>query len=73
MYYIQRGIIMEASARVDFIIDDKGKKKSVVMSYKHYSKLMEDLSDLAVKKEREKEEKISYEDVLKGLKESGKI
>lgn len=38
-----------------FIVDDKGRKTSVIMSFKRYQKLMEDLHDLAAVAERRAE------------------
>ncbi|MCX7716120.1 MAG: hypothetical protein N2Z73_01730, partial [Endomicrobia bacterium] len=41
----------------EFIIDTKGKKRAVIISYKHYQELLEDLEDLRdiVKREKEPE------------------
>jgi hypothetical protein len=54
-----------------FIVDTKGKKKGVVLSLKHYQKLLEDLHDLAIMAERRTEEPISFEDMQRRLQQDG--
>ncbi len=57
---------MEA-AREQYVTDTKGKKTGVILSLKHYQKLMEDLHDLAVVAERRGEKPISFEDLKRQL------
>lgn len=56
-----------------FITDANGKKISVILSFKKYKKLMEDLNDLAVIAERRDEKSVSLEEMKKKLKEDGLI
>ena len=59
------------STEVQFITDDKGKKKSVILNISDYESLMEDLEDLAACAGRRNEGTISHEDFIKELKEDG--
>ncbi len=54
-----------------FIVDQRGKRKAVILSIKDYQKLLEDLHDLSVIAERKDEPTISYEEVRKRLKADG--
>lgn len=56
-----------------YITDEKGEKKSVVLSISEYNELMEDIEDLAKVAERREEYTISHEELLKQLKEDGLI
>jgi len=51
-----------------FITNAKGKKISVIVSYKKYEKLLEDLHDLAVIAERRDEKAISFDRMKEKLK-----
>ena len=44
-----------AREKIRFLVDENGKKKSVVLPMKEYQKLVEDLADLAVIAERKSE------------------
>ena len=57
----------------DFIVDRKGKRKAVILSYKAYENLLEDLADLAVVAERRKEKAVAHKDFLAELKKDGLI
>ena len=46
----------------NFIIDSKGKRTAVVLPYREYQCLLEDLADLAVIAERRKDKKIAHKD-----------
>ncbi len=59
------------STDVQFITDDKGEKKGVILNIADYQALMEDLEDLAACAERKNEGAIAHEDFLKELKEDG--
>ena len=59
------------STEVQFITDDKGEKKGVILNIADYESLMEDLEDLAACAERRNEGTISHEDFIKELKEDG--
>ncbi len=54
-----------------FIIDDKGLKKSVVLPITDFQELIHDLEDLAVVAERREETTTSHSDFIKELKSSG--
>lgn len=51
-----------------FIIDDHGKKKAVILPIDEYNELLEDLHDLAVVAERRDESILSHDDIYKNLK-----
>ena len=55
-----------------FITDSKGRKTGVVLSLRHYQKLLEDLHDLAVVAERRSEPTISFEEMKRRLKKDGR-
>ena len=57
--------------RQEFIVDQKGKRKAVVLPYREYRNLLEDLAGLAVVAERRKDKTISHKDFLAGLKRDG--
>ena len=59
------------NSEVQFITDDKGEKKSVILNISDYQSLLEDLEDLAACAERRNEGTISHEDFLRELKEDG--
>ncbi len=58
---------------VQYILDQKGKKKAVIIPLKEYYELLEDLHDLAKIAERRDEEEMGMEEVLKKLKDEGLI
>ena len=64
---------MAKQRSIEYIVDEEGRKKSVVMSYKAYLQLMEDLDDLRVKMERQGETAEDFETVLAELKNAGRI
>ena len=59
--------------REQFIVDEKGKKIAVIIPIAQYKKMLEDLHDLTVVSEREKEETVYFEEVKRRLKERGVI
>ena len=48
-----------------FVVDEKGFKKAVLLPVEEYEELLEDLSDLSIAAERRDEETISHEQLLK--------
>lgn len=54
-----------------YIVDDKGRKKSVILDLKTYEGLLEDLEDLRLVAERKDEPTSSLEQVEKRLKKHG--
>ena len=59
------------SLRGRYVIDRKGKMTGVVISLKRYSRLMEDLHDLAVVAERRNEKPVTADDMKKRLHNRG--
>ncbi len=55
----------------EFVIDEKGNKKAIILSIEEYEELMEDLQDLAVLAERREEPVISHADVMEELSRNG--
>ena len=62
---------METILAEHFITNSEGKKISVILSYKKYEKLLEDLHDLAVIAERRDEKSLSLEELKANLKKDG--
>lgn len=56
-----------------FIVDDAGIKKAIILPMEDYEELLEDIHDLAVIAERKDEPTISFEDLKKRLKADGFI
>lgn len=54
-----------------YVTDTKGKKLSVILPLERYTRLMEDLHDLAVVAERRNEQPISFEEMKRRLKKDG--
>jgi PHD/YefM family antitoxin component YafN of YafNO toxin-antitoxin module len=54
-----------------YVIDEKGKKVSVILPLDKYQSLMEDLHDLAVVAERREEDPISLDEMKQRLTDSG--
>jgi hypothetical protein len=56
-----------------FIVDEAGIKKAVILPMEDYEELLEDIHDLAVIAERKGEPTISFEELKKRLKADGLI
>jgi hypothetical protein len=54
-----------------YVTDRKGKRTGVVLSLKRYSRLMEDLHDLAVVAERRSEKSVSADEMRRRLHRRG--
>ncbi len=54
-----------------FITDESGKKKAVIIPIEKFQELMEDIEDLAAMAERRDEPVISHEEVVEELKRDG--
>lgn len=61
------------SAETEYLVDNRGKKKAVVVPLAEYRRMMEDLHDLAVVAERRKEGTISLEEMRRRLRSRGVI
>ncbi|MFQ5981628.1 MAG: type II toxin-antitoxin system Phd/YefM family antitoxin [Candidatus Heimdallarchaeota archaeon] len=59
------------TARVQFVVDDKGKKTAVILPVEKYEQLLEDLHDLAVIAERREEQPMDFQAMKARLKENG--
>jgi hypothetical protein len=57
----------------EFIVDDSGRTKAVILPIREYERLLEDLHDLATIEERKDETSIPWEDVKARLKADGLI
>lgn len=56
-----------------FIVDESGIKKAIILPMEDYEELLEDIHDLAIIAERKDEPTISLEDLKKSLKADGLI
>lgn len=56
-----------------FITNKLGKKMAVVLSFKNYQELLEDIHDLSIIAERKDESTISFTELKKRLKTDGLI
>ena len=56
-----------------FIVDESGVKKAIILPMEDYEELLEDIHDLAIIAERKDEPTKSFEDLKKRLKADGLI
>lgn len=56
-----------------FIVDESGIKKAIILPMEDYEELLEDVHDLAVIAERKDEQSISLDELKKRLKVDGLI
>lgn len=54
-----------------FITDENGEKKSVILPVSEFEELLEDIADLAAIAERREEPTIAHEDLVAELKRDG--
>jgi PHD/YefM family antitoxin component YafN of YafNO toxin-antitoxin module len=59
------------ASQEQFVVDARGRKKAVLLSFDQYQKLLEDLHDLAVVAERREEKSISLSELKRRLKKDG--
>jgi len=57
----------------EYIIDKKGRKKSVILDIDEYEELLEDIESLALIADTKDEPKISFEKIKKRLKANGRL
>lgn len=50
---------------IDFIIDDKGKKKAVLIDLSEWGEIWEDFYDVIISESRKREPRISWEELEK--------
>ena len=60
-----------AKIREQYVIDEKGQKKAVIIPVDEYKELLEDIHDLAIVAERRDEPTITFEELKKKLKKDG--
>ena len=58
-----------AREKIRFLVDEKGRKQSVLLPISEYRELLEDLADLAVIAERTDEPAVALDDVRHRLHE----
>jgi PHD/YefM family antitoxin component YafN of YafNO toxin-antitoxin module len=54
-----------------YVTDNEGNKKAVILPIEEYEELLEDLEDLAVAAERKDESTITHEQLLRELNKDG--
>ncbi|MCX6377475.1 MAG: hypothetical protein NTU88_15815 [Armatimonadetes bacterium] len=64
---------MARAGTVQYIVDERGRRKSVIMSYKTYQRLLEDLADLQCIEDRKHEKPEDLEKVIAELKDAGRL
>ena len=57
----------------EYIIDKKGRKKSVILDIEEYEELLEDIESLALIADAKDEPKIPFEEIKKRLRSSGRL
>jgi hypothetical protein len=62
---------MALPKKIQYITDELGQKKSVVLPVEDYEELLEDIQDLVTIAERKNEKNLSLDEVLKNLKADG--
>jgi hypothetical protein len=62
---------MNLKLKEKYILNEKGKKESVILNLKTYEELVEDLEDLYIIAERKNEPSVSIAQLRRGLKKSG--
>jgi hypothetical protein len=62
---------MKRAAAVQYVTDEKGRKKSVILPVETYEEMLEDIQDLVAVAERRKEKTISLDEMKKRLKKDG--
>jgi hypothetical protein len=65
--------LKELEAIVQYITNQDGEKTAVIVPYREFRDLLEDVEDLAAVAERRGEETISHEDLLVELKRDGLV
>jgi hypothetical protein len=62
---------MKRAAAVQYVTDEKGRKKSVILPVETYEEMLEDIQDLVAVAERRKDKTISFDEMKKRLKKDG--
>jgi PHD/YefM family antitoxin component YafN of YafNO toxin-antitoxin module len=64
---------MDKARKVQYITDETGKKRSVVLPVEDYKEMLEDIQDLVAIAERRDEKTVSLDELKKNLKADGLI
>ncbi len=64
---------MPKTKGIEYIVDEKGRRKSVVMSYRAFLELMEDCADLQMIERRRNEPSFNLDEVVQELKDAGRL
>lgn len=62
---------MKRAVAVQYVTDERGRKKSVILPVETYEEMLEDIQDLVAVAERRKEKTISFDEMKKRLKKDG--
>jgi hypothetical protein len=65
--------LKELEAAVQYVTNQDGEKTAVLVPYREFRELLEDVEDLAAVAERREEETVSHEDLVSELKRDGLI
>ena len=57
--------------KLQYVTDESGEKKAVILPIEEFNELIEDLEDLVVVAERQDEETIPFNQVIDNLKKDG--
>ncbi len=57
----------------EYVVDERGNRKSVILPFSDFQELIEDIEDLAAIAERRNEPTVSHEEILKELRNDGLI
>jgi len=58
---------------IEYIVDEKGRRKRVVLSYRAFRELMEDFADLRMIEARKGEPTFDLDAVVQELKDAGRL
>ena len=64
-------MIDTSSLQIQYITDENGQKKAVILPIERFDQLLEDMEDLAVVAERREEPTIPHQEVYEMLKADG--
>lgn len=60
-----------STEKVQYVVNEKGERTSVIVSLDEYQELLEDLHDLAVIADRREEPTVPFEELKKKLQQDG--
>ena len=62
---------MRMAATVQYVIEERGERRAVILPLEDYERMVEDLADLAVAAERRDEPAVDHAQFIKELKHDG--